>query len=513
MVYTLDLKSSAFKRKCSNHLHRISFLLVSLFVWINTLSSVNIIAFIVAVILLTSLCFGVLFSSSERLGQPNALNALLIFSLFLTLLLIYLFGCDFTDISNGSYFFSQHFQLIFLWLISLVILATRDFISVRKIAKFEYDILMLFVFLSSVCLCFCDDFLLLYLAIELQSLCFYTFATFNRTSEFSTESGLKYFIFGAIISCLLLLGFSFIYLSFGSTSFEFLTCLSQETGDSFLFLGYLFVLIALLFKVGSAPFHSWLCDVYDGAITSVTLLFASAPKVIIFSIIFKLFLVVFNDFKEIWSSIFFFASVLSIVIGSISAIFQKRLKRLFAYSTISHTGFILLGIAAASVNSASSLIFYIVIYAFLTILMFSLLIFSILTQTNFPAYLANWTSLGLRNFVFVISFTFVLFAIAGIPPLSGFFSKFLILLSVIIEEYYVTSLLIVIISSIASFYYIRLIKAFFFVKSSKNNIWISTKKRQGSEFSIGLLLYLNLTFAIFPELLLNISTSLSLIML
>ena len=208
-----------------------------------------------------------------------------------------------------------------------------------------------------------------------------------------------------------------------------------------------------------------------------------------------------------------FASVLSIIIGSLSAIFQKRLKRLLAYSTISHTGFILLGIACASVNSASSLIFYIVIYAFLTILTFSLLIFFILTQVNFPAYIANWTSLGLRNYVFVISFAFVLFAIAGIPPLSGFFSKFLIVLSLITEEYFVIGLSIVIISSIACFYYIRLIKAFFFVKSSKNNIWISSRKRFGSELGIGLILYLNLTFAIFPELLVNISTALSLVML
>jgi NADH-quinone oxidoreductase subunit N len=268
-------------------------------------------------------------------------------------------------------------------------MVTRDFIGNRLITKFEYDILLSIVFLSSICLCFCDDFLLLYLAIELQSLCFYVFATFNRNSDFSTESGLKYFVFGAIISCLLLLGFSLIYLSFGSTSFEFLTCLAKEPADNFLFLGFLFVLIALLFKVGSAPFHSWLCDVYDGAITSVTLLFASAPKVVIFSIILKLFLVVFFDFQDLWSPLFLFASILSIIVGSVSAIYQKRLKRLFAYSTIAHTGFILLGIACASVNSASSLIFYVIIYAFLTVLMFSLLLFAIITQVNFPAYIAN----------------------------------------------------------------------------------------------------------------------------
>jgi len=136
-----------------------------------------------------------------------------------------------------------------------VVLATRDFVSARNITKFEYDILLLFVFLSSICLCFADDFLLFYLAIELQSLCFYVFATFNRNSEFSTESGLKYFVFGAIISCLLLLGFSMIYIAFGSTSFEFLISLTQSSDDLSPFFGILFILIALLFKVGAAPFH------------------------------------------------------------------------------------------------------------------------------------------------------------------------------------------------------------------------------------------------------------------
>jgi NADH-quinone oxidoreductase subunit N len=138
-----------------------------------------------------------------------------------------------------------------------VILVTRDFVSARKITKFEYDILLLFVLLSLLCLCFADDFLLLYLAIELQSLCFYVLATFNRTSNFATESGIKYFIFGAIISCFLLFGFSIIYITFGSVSFESLMCLTQTSEASFsVFFGFLFILIALLFKIGSAPFHS-----------------------------------------------------------------------------------------------------------------------------------------------------------------------------------------------------------------------------------------------------------------
>jgi NADH-quinone oxidoreductase subunit N len=378
---------------------------------------------------------------------------------------------------------------------------TRDFVGARAVSKFEYDILFSFVLLSAICLWFADDFLLFYLGIELQCLCFYVFATFSSNSEFSTESGLKYFVFGDVISCFLLMGFALIYISFGSISFESLLCLSETSNNSFLFSGVLFILFAFLFKVGAAPFHTWLCDVYDGALISVTLLFAAVPKIIIFSLIVKIFFLVFYDFSSHWSSFFLFASVLSIAVGSISAIYQKRLKRLFAYSTIAHTGFILLGIVGVSPEGVQSLIFYLVIYSGLTILLFSLLIFAIISVNRFPTYLATWTASGLKNYVFVITFTLVLFSIAGIPPLAGFFSKFLILLSFVSNEYYVTSLVIVMISSVACFYYIRIIKTFFFVKSSKNSFWISSTKRLHSEYVIGFLLFVNLFFVLYPDVL------------
>jgi NADH-quinone oxidoreductase subunit N len=249
--------------------------------------------------------------------------------------------------------------------------------------------------------------------------------------------------------------------------------------------------------------------VYDGAIISVTLLFAAVPKIVIFSVIIKLFLLIFYDFNSFWSPFFLFASVASIAVGSLSAIYQKRLKRLFAYSTIAHTGFILLGVVGASPESVKTLVFYLVIYSGLTVLLFSLLIFAVISVSRFPAYLASWTSSGLKNFVFVMTFTLVLFSIAGIPPLAGFFSKFLILLSVVSQEYYVTSIVIVLISSVACFYYIRLIKTFFFVKTSKNSFWISSTKRQHSEFIIGFLLFCNLFFVTRPELLSSFATIIS----
>ena len=200
-----------------------------------------------------------------------------------------LFGFD-LDNTNNLYLYNQHFQMLFLLLVCFVSLVSRDFFTSKNVTKFEYDILLMFVFISSICLCFANDFLIFYLAIELQSLTFYVFATFERTSEYSSESGLKYFVFGAIISCFLLLGFSVIYLTLGCSSFETIFSMVALQNDPFLYIGVLFFLIALLFKIGAAPFHSWLCDVYDGSVLSVTLLFATAPKIILFSIIVKFFL-------------------------------------------------------------------------------------------------------------------------------------------------------------------------------------------------------------------------------
>jgi NADH-quinone oxidoreductase subunit N len=161
---------------------------------------------------------------------------------------------------------------------------------------------------------------------------------------------------------------------------------------------------------------------------------------------------------------------LSIIIGSISAIYQKRLKRLFAYSTIAHTGFILLAFLAGSLDASKSLIFYIIIYSVLTITTFSLLINSASSVTTQPKYLINFSGIGSKNHIFAITFALTILAVAGIPPLAGFFSKLFILISVVGAEYYFTALVVIFFSSIACFYYIRLVKIMFFVKNSKNSL-------------------------------------------
>jgi NADH-quinone oxidoreductase subunit N len=188
----------------------------------------------------------------------------------------------------------------------------------------------------------------------------------------------------------------------------------------------IFILVAFFFKVGAAPFHFWLCDVYDGSLITVTLLFSAIPKIIIFGALCKIFFCVCFKFYDFWYPFFLVSGLASIVIGSISALFSKRLKRLLAYSTIAHTGFILLSFISISPSSIQALIFYLFVYLFITILVFSIIILTACSvSSSFPSYLINWTANGSKNITLIITFSLTLFSMAGIPLLVGFFFKIL----------------------------------------------------------------------------------------
>jgi NADH-quinone oxidoreductase subunit N len=247
--------------------------------------------------LLFAICFGTHFASCDNFDKPVLIQSFNYFSLFFLMLLFWLFCFDFIC-NDKLYLFNQMIQLIFIVCSICVLACSRDFLLAKKFFKYEYDILLFFVFFSAIALCFSTEFLLIYLTIELQSLAFYVFATFCRNSEFSTEAGLKYFVFGGLISCFLLLGLSLIYLYFGSLSFELIFSIINFNHDSLFFSGFLFVLCVFLFKLGSTPFHFWLPDVYEGSILSVTMLFACLPKIVLFGVFFKLCFFVFFDFND-----------------------------------------------------------------------------------------------------------------------------------------------------------------------------------------------------------------------
>ena len=240
-------------------------------------------------------------------------------------------------------------------------------------------------------------------------------------------------------------------------------------------VGIIFCFTTFLFKVGASPFHMWLCDVYEGSLTSVTLFFAAVPKLVLFYLLIKLSLTVLPAFDNFWKTFFLASGLLSIAVGSMGALIQKKVKRLLAFSAISHTGFVLLALCSGSYLSIKATVFYLVFYAIMTFATFSIVLISI-NQTNFLKYLISWSYLSKRNFCLAITFTLVFFSLAGIPPLTGFYSKLLVFLALLNEQKIITMTVMALLSCLGCFYYIRIIKILFFC-SNTGGVWVYSSNR------------------------------------
>jgi NADH-quinone oxidoreductase subunit N len=280
------------------------------------------------------------------------------------------------QISESSFtysFYSWLFQFVLLVSVTGFICISKEFAASKKLLSFEFDLIICFSLLGLVLINICDDFLTLYIAIELQSLCFYVLATFARNSEFSTEAGIKYFVLGALSSGLLLFGFSLFYAGFGCLSFESIEKANVSISCLMAVAGSFFFSVAILFKLGAFPFHMWLCDVYDGSILNVTAFFSVVPKAIMLGFFVKFVFVVISMNTAITDYLLVLAGLGSICFASVAALYQKRLKRLMAYSTVSHTGFLLIGMFCCSVDSIKACTIYIVLYILMTLSVFGVL--------------------------------------------------------------------------------------------------------------------------------------------
>jgi len=335
----------------------------------------------------------------------------------------------------------------------------------------------------------------------------YILAALNRTSEFSTEAGLKYFVLGAFSSGLLLFGFSLIYGFSGITNlnhlFQFLTVTQL---DNFIIKGInlasLFILVAILFKLSAAPFHLWTPDIYEGSPSNVTAFFAIVPKIAILSILIRITFLGFYNLVFSWQELLILSSILSIIIGTFGGLIQLKLKRLFAYSTISHIGYILLGICSGSFAGIEASYIYIVFYIWMTIICFSILL-GVYEQKNLNRliYLKDLTILTKSNPIIAFIFAITFLSIAGVPPLAGFFSKMFLFFEVIKTSMYLIALIGVLSSVISCFYYIRIIKLSYF----ENNYYWKTLIRFDREKSIILILNSILLIAIsfYPSLIID----------
>ena len=343
-----------------------------------------------------------------------------------------------------------------------VMISSSTYLKSLNILKIEYPILILSSILGMMVMISSNDLIVFYLGLELQSLALYVLASFNRDNILSSESGLKYCVLSALSSGLLLYGCSLVYGFSGSTNFIDIANTSTNIEYGVIF-GLVFLIVGLAFKISAVPFHMWAPDVYQGSPTSVTLFFAALPKIAALTVFIRFLFTPFINLIDQWQTIIVFISIASMIFGAIAAIGQSNLKRLIAYSSIGHMGYALAGLASGTNEGIQSSVIYISIYLVMTLAFFSCL-FMMRKKNVFYEDIQDLSGLSTNHPILSISLLIILFSLAGIPPLAGFFAKFYIFMSVIEQSMYFLAIVGLLSTVLAAFYYLRLIKIIYFDK-------------------------------------------------
>ena len=412
-----------------------------------------------------------------------------------------------TSLFNESYKIdnlSNFMKIIMIASGIFVMLASSKYLQINKINKIEYPVLILSAILGMMVMISSNDLIVFYMGLELQSLALYVLASFNRDNLLSTESGLKYFILSALSSGLLLYGCSLIYGFSGSTNFEQIAIVSKDFNAGTIF-GMVFILVGLAFKISAVPFHMWTPDVYQGSPTSVTSFFSVVPKIAGISIFIKFMYSPFQGLITEWQYILVFMSIASMILGAVAAMSQSNIKRLMAYSSIGHIGYAIAGIAAGSENGFKSTLVYISIYVVMNIGAFS----CILLMKRSGKYIEDIDELSgvsKNHPLLSLGLMIILFSLAGIPPLAGFFAKFYVFMAVIESQMYTLAIIGLVTTVVSAFYYIRIIKIMYFDEPKKPFEKFTDYRIHGSILLSCILL---LTFFIYPSILNEIVSSIS----
>ncbi len=351
--------------------------------------------------------------------------------------------------------------LIFLSTIAVLIVAPRYF-DARGRYRGEYPVLILFNAVGMSIMVSATDLMSLYIGLELSSLASYVLASFQRDDTRSSEAGLKYFILGALASGILLYGMSLVYGFAGSTNYVTIRGVFSTDFSTGALFGMVFVLAGLAFKIAAVPFHMWTPDVYEGAPTPVTAFFASAPKVAAVVMLVRMALDPFGEQTQAWQQIVIFAALASIVVGALGAIGQENLKRLLAYSSINNVGFILIGLAAASATGASGVLIYLAIYAAMTVGSFVALLMLRDRDGRPLETFADISGLSTTRPALAWCLLLLMFSLAGIPPLLGFWGKFVVFQAAVQADMIALAAIGIAASVIGAFYYLKFIKVMFF---------------------------------------------------
>ena len=403
-------------------------------------------------------------------------------------------------------YLSSFMKIITLVAAFLTLSISSTYLKIYKIYKIEYPILILSSVLGMMIMISSNDLIVFYMGLELQSLALYVLATFNRDQIKSSEAGLKYFVLSALSSGLLLYGCSLIYGFTGSTNFNLIA--NELNSDEYaLTFGIVFILVGLAFKISAVPFHMWAPDVYEGSPTSVTLFFTMVPKIAALTVFIRFLYIPFINLIDQWQMILIFLSIASMVFGAIAAIGQTNLKRLIAYSSIGHVGYTLAGLATASNDGIQSSVIYITIYIIMNLGLFSCLL---MMKRNDKYYedIEDLSGLSKNHPLLSLSFLVILFSLAGIPPLAGFFAKFYIFKSVLEQSMYFLAIVGLLSTVVAAFYYLRIIKVMYFDKEKEkfdtdHSLWL--------KFSLTTSTLLILIYFIFPSQLIEVVSRINII--
>ncbi len=398
----------------------------------------------------------------------NLVMLLTILSLIFAIVLVLNQPDETIKIFNKSYIIDKlsiFMKVLTLLFCLFVLLLSKDYIKKSNIDKIEYPIIILASTLGMILMISSFDLIVFYLGLELQSLCLYILASFKREDERSTEAGLKYFVLSALASGLLLYGCSLIYGFTGSTNFEVISenLVESNTGAVF---GIVFITVGLAFKISAVPFHMWTPDVYEGSPTSVTSFFALIPKIAAITVFIRFMYVPFINLINQWQTIIIFLSIASMILGAVAAIGQSNLKRLIAYSSIGHMGYALAGLATGTNEGIQSSIVYLTIYLVMNLGVFGC-VFMMKRENVFYENIDDLSGLSKNHPMLAFSFLIILFSLAGIPPLAGFFAKFYIFMAVIEANMYTLAIIGLLTTVVSAFYYLRIIKIIYFDRPKK----------------------------------------------
>jgi len=328
--------------------------------------------------------------------------------------------------------------------------------------KFEYPVLALLATTGMLMMISAYDLIALYVGLELQSLALYVAAAFKRDSARSSEAGLKYFVLGALSSGMLLYGASLIYGFTGSTEFSQIASAVQPSGANLgLIFGLVFLLAGFAFKISAVPFHMWTPDVYEGAPTPVTAFFSAAPKIAAMALFVRVVVSAFPALTMEWQQIVIFLAIASMALGSFAAIGQHNIKRLMAYSSIGHMGYALVGLAAGTAEGVQGVIVYLAIYLVMTLGTFACIL-ALRRDGKMVEEISQLSGLSRTSPAMALMLAVLLFSLAGIPPLAGFFAKFYVFLAAIESGLYVLAVIGVLLSVVGAFYYLRIVKIMYF---------------------------------------------------